>query len=279
MRRRNRLRHLGLLRPHSTSRSSPSRRVMFSRSRNSSSGMAYLREMPVHSLNAGTLKRARPTRGQQLAQLPDRRLVKHQLLIDAHQPLFAQQNFAAAVRARARLHARFRQHLRHRGHRQPRLLEGALDGGARLLLILPEHQLCGRASRTVRPRPPPPSHPPAARPARKAGHRAMPAAQVLLGDARQQRVCRWNSRTALTSRSRAAWNHARSIYQGCGCAIATSGAWAAAAAMSPSAMPVRATSSAMPMPKSASRTSRAMRAAASAAPACPGAPPRRSALR
>ena len=38
-------------------RVSPSRRVMCSRSRNSSSGIAYLREIPVHSLNSGTAKR------------------------------------------------------------------------------------------------------------------------------------------------------------------------------------------------------------------------------
>ena len=43
---------------HNTSRSSPSRRVTCSRSRNSSSGMAYLREIPVHSLKAPTLNRS-----------------------------------------------------------------------------------------------------------------------------------------------------------------------------------------------------------------------------
>jgi hypothetical protein len=43
---------------YSTTRSSPSRRVILSRSSNSSSGMAYLREMPVHSLNWGTRKRS-----------------------------------------------------------------------------------------------------------------------------------------------------------------------------------------------------------------------------
>jgi hypothetical protein len=43
---------------YSTSLSSPSRRVTCSRSRNSSSGMAYLREIPVQSLKVPTLKRA-----------------------------------------------------------------------------------------------------------------------------------------------------------------------------------------------------------------------------
>ncbi len=42
---------------HKTTRSSPSRRVTRSRSRYSSSGMAYLREMPVQSLNVPTLNR------------------------------------------------------------------------------------------------------------------------------------------------------------------------------------------------------------------------------
>ncbi len=43
---------------YSTTRESPSRRVTRSRSRNSRSGMAYLREIPVQSLNSGTAKRA-----------------------------------------------------------------------------------------------------------------------------------------------------------------------------------------------------------------------------
>lgn len=42
---------------YNTTRASPSRRVMRSRSRNSSSGMAYFRDTPVHSLNSGTAKR------------------------------------------------------------------------------------------------------------------------------------------------------------------------------------------------------------------------------
>ena len=67
-----------------------------------------------------------------------------------------------------------------------------------------------------------------------------------------------------TIRSRAAWNHARSTYQGCGCGMAMRGARAAAAAISGSTNPVRATRPAIPMPKGVSRTSRAMRSAASA---------------
>ena len=53
--------------------------------------------------------------------------------------LLAQQNPQQRARPR-RLDARFRQHLRHRGRRQPRLLERALDGRARLSLVLVEHQ-------------------------------------------------------------------------------------------------------------------------------------------
>jgi len=44
--------------PYRITRWSPSRRVTCVRSRYSSRGMAYLREMPVHCLNSGTLKRA-----------------------------------------------------------------------------------------------------------------------------------------------------------------------------------------------------------------------------
>src|ERR1035441_9000687 len=62
-------------------------------------------------------------------------------------------------------------------------------------------------------------------------------------------------------RSRSASIHARSTYQGCGWAMATSGARAAAAAISRSGIAVRATRSAMPMPKAASRTSSPTRAA------------------
>ena len=42
---------------YNTTRTSPSRRVTRSRSRYSSSGMAYLRDTPVQSLNSGTEKR------------------------------------------------------------------------------------------------------------------------------------------------------------------------------------------------------------------------------
>src|SRR5579863_108666 len=48
---------LGQAPVHRTTRSSPSRRVTRSRSRYSNRGIAYLREMPVQSLKAPTLKR------------------------------------------------------------------------------------------------------------------------------------------------------------------------------------------------------------------------------
>ena len=124
---------------YSTTRSSPSRRVTRSRSRYSSSGMAYLREMPVQSLNAGTLKRAGLRAASMLAQAGDGGVVEDQVFAHAHQPLFANQDLEQRAGAR-RFHAGFGEHLAHRRHGQPGLLEGALDGRLRLLLVLLEHQ-------------------------------------------------------------------------------------------------------------------------------------------
>src|ERR1035438_2407983 len=75
--------------------------------------------------------------------------------------------------------------------------------------------------------------------------------------------CRWNSRTVFCNRSHAAWNQARSTNQGDASGSSTRPASAAARSMADAAIPVRATRSAIAMPKSASRPSRAMRAARS----------------
>ena len=89
--------------------------------------MAYLREMPVHSLNSGTLKAfAFVARPATRASWSIADVVKDQVVADAHQALFAQQDLQERAGAR-RLHAGFREHLGHRGHGQAGLFEGALD--------------------------------------------------------------------------------------------------------------------------------------------------------
>ena len=66
--------------PYSASRWSPSRRVTCSRSRYSSSGMAYLRETPARSLNCGTVNRCAFVRGEQPRRAVDGGAVKDEVV-------------------------------------------------------------------------------------------------------------------------------------------------------------------------------------------------------
>jgi len=66
--------------------------------------------------------------------------VEDEVFADPHEFLFAQQNGEQSTRPR-RFHAGLHQHFGERGGGQPGLLEGALDGGARLLLVVFEGDL------------------------------------------------------------------------------------------------------------------------------------------
>ena len=54
--------------------------------------MAYLREMPVQSLKIPTLKRVALRAGEQVPKTLDGGMVKHEVLADTNQALFAKQD-------------------------------------------------------------------------------------------------------------------------------------------------------------------------------------------
>jgi len=127
----------------------PRGRVTRSRSRYSSSGMAYLREMPVQSLKAPTLKRAALRPASRWRRLSIAAWWENQVLADANQPLLTDQNLQNRPRAPG-LDARFCEDLGNRGHRQAGLLKRPLDGGARLFFVLLSTTLWARR-RTISP--------------------------------------------------------------------------------------------------------------------------------
>ena len=268
MRRRNRLRHLGLLRPHSTTRSSPSRRVICSRSRYSSSGMAYLREIPVHSLNSPHAETLRICAGQNLPQPLDGGLVKHQLLVDPQQPLLAHQNLQQRA-ARAGSTPDFASTSAIAGTASPAVFEGAFDGARAPALRPPAAPRCGCAGEPVSP---------STDDLRGAGQqrvqqerrnaRHLAGAQVLLGDSGRPADFRDGTRAPCDrALARAPAADTRSTYHGPGIGRPPSAdALAAAAAM----FAFASSRCAPPVPRCprrnrASRTSRAMRPAASPA--------------
>ena len=88
--------------PYSITRSSPTRRVTRSRSRYSSSGMAYFRVMPVSSLNTGIgnlFAAFFAVFGEHFAQLRDGRAVKNKLVRHLDEHFFAQQHLQDFLRS------------------------------------------------------------------------------------------------------------------------------------------------------------------------------------
>ena len=160
---------------------------MLSRSRNSSSGIAYLREMPVHSLNSGTLKRSPLCARQQLAQLPDRRLVKHQIFAERAPAAFRAAGSAAA-NARAPAPRRISPAPPPRRHGQSGLFEGPLDLRPRLLLVLFQHHLMRPQPHDLAFRAQSPWLRPAARPAETAARPHSRPRRSWRGNAGQQRM-------------------------------------------------------------------------------------------
>ena len=130
-----------------------------------------------------------------------------------------------------RLHAGLRQHLRQRGHRQSGLLEGALDLRRAPAPRPPSAPLCGRAGARFRPRRRSPWR---IRQQRVAARRrgAPPRSSCRAMPGQRAASCGETRAPAAPMRSRSDCNQARSTYQGCGWAMATSGAVAAAAAIS-----------------------------------------------
>ena len=144
--------------------------------------------------------------------------MENQIVAHPDQPLLAQQDLQQRAGARG-FHAGFRQHIRQRRARPgPACSKAPLDGGAGLLLVLLQHQLV------------------AGQPHVFAFHRDLfllrqhrvdqerrrirqfAAAQILFGDAGQQRVLLVKLAHRAAAASRAPdWNQARSANQGWGC--------------------------------------------------------------
>ena len=118
-------------------RSSPTRRVTRSRSRYSSSGMAYFRVMPNRSLNCGTLSLgvfallAMTWRRSAV----ERVAMKNQVVGQLYQDAIAQQQGDDLLRA-GFVHRQGRQHVLQQRYRQAGFGEGLLDLGLRFGLFV-----------------------------------------------------------------------------------------------------------------------------------------------